>query len=207
MKVTKLVLGMVQTNCYLVIDEVTKEALIIDPADHAKSIADKVEKEGLNPKGILLTHGHFDHILAVTELAALYHIPVCAGVDEAELLEDPSLNASVRFHRSCEINADILLKDGDTIELGSGKCTVIATPGHTIGGVCYYFHKEGILFSGDTLFFESIGRTDLPTGNSTILEHSIRERLFTLGDEVLVYPGHGPKTSIGYEKKNNPFVN
>lgn len=199
-------IGLLRTNCYLVADEESREAFLIDPADRADELARLIEKEKVQLKGILITHGHFDHVYAVTELAARYHVPIYCGEPEAELLESPILNESATFRREVSVVADRLLKDGQKLQLGKTEFTVIATPGHTIGGVCYYAEKELAVFSGDTLFFESVGRSDFHTGNARTLMRSIKERLYVLPGEVMVYPGHGPKTSIGYEKENNPYV-
>jgi hydroxyacylglutathione hydrolase len=206
MRVKRLILGMVRTNCYLVTEEETKETFIIDPADEAGTIINTIQEDGLVPKGILLTHGHFDHIYAVKEVAERFRIPVGAGEEEAELLGNPVMNESASVRRECTVYPDILLKDKERLTLGTRVFTVIFTPGHTKGGVCYYCEKEAILFSGDTLFFESVGRTDLHTGNSMQLLKSIRERLFLLGDDITVYPGHGPKTTLSYEKRNNTYL-
>ncbi len=206
MKVITAEIGLLRTNCYLVIDEESREAFLIDPADRADELARLIEKEDVRLKGILITHGHFDHVYAVTELAAKYHVPIYCGEQEAELLANPILNESAAFRREVSVAADRLLKDGQKLQLGKTEFTVIATPGHTVGGVCYYAEKEQAVFSGDTLFFESVGRSDFHTGNERTLMRSIKEQLYVLPDEVIVYPGHGPKTSIGYEKENNPYV-
>ncbi len=199
-------IGLLRTNCYLVADEESREAFLIDPADRADELARLIEKEDVRLKGILITHGHFDHVYAVTELAAKYHVPIYCGEQEAELLANPILNESAAFRREVSVVADRLLKDGQKLQLGKTEFTVIATPGHTVGGVCYYAEKEQAVFSGDTLFFESVGRSDFHTGNERTLMRSIKEQLYVLPDEVIVYPGHGPKTSVGYEKENNPYV-
>lgn len=199
-------IGLLRTNCYLVADEESGEAFLIDPADRADELARLIEKKDVKLKGILITHGHFDHVVAAPELAAKYHVPIYCGEQEAELLASPVLNESAAFRREVCVIADRLLKDGQKLQLGKTEFTVIATPGHTVGGVCYYAEKEQAVFSGDTLFFESVGRSDFHTGNERTLMRSIKERLYVLPDEVTVYPGHGPKTSIGYEKENNPYV-
>lgn len=206
MKIITAEIGLLRTNCYLVADEESREAFLIDPADSAEELSRLIENEDVKIKGILITHGHFDHVYAVTELAAKYHVPIYCGEQEAELLSNPILNESAAFRREVSVVADRLLKDGQKLQLGKTEFTVIATPGHTVGGVCYYAEKEQVLFSGDTLFFESVGRSDFHTGNERILMQSIKERLYVLPDAVNVYPGHGPKTSIGYEKENNPYV-
>ena len=199
-------IGLLRTNCYLVTDEESREAFLIDPADRADELACLIEKEDVKLKGILITHGHFDHVFAVTELAARYHVPIYCGEQEAELLANPILNESAAFRREVSVVADRLLKDGQKLQLGRTEFTVIATPGHTIGSCCYYVEKAGLLISGDTLFQESTGRTDFPTGSMSSIVRSIREKLFILPDETKVYPGHGDSTTIAYEKKYNPFV-
>ena len=206
MKIVIAEIGLLRTNCYLVADEESGETFLIDPADRADELARLIEREDVKLKGILITHGHFDHVVAVPELAARYHVPIYCGEQEAELLASPVLNESAAFRREVSVVADRLLKDGQKLQLGKTEFTVIATPGHTVGGVCYYAEKERAVFSGDTLFFESVGRSDFHTGNERTLMQSIKERLYVLPDEVTVYPGHGPKTSIGYEKENNPYV-
>jgi len=206
MKIQSYVLGMVNTNCYIIFNESTNEALIIDPPDQAPALKVKIEELGLSPVAILLTHGHFDHIMAAGDLAAAFGIPVLAGEDEKALLEDYNLNGSRMVRKNYTLSADRFLKDKEELILGGMRIKVIHTPGHTAGGVCYYFEKEKVLISGDTLFLESIGRTDLPTGDQYTLLESIRRKLMVLPEEVLVYPGHGDKTTIGYEKMHNPFI-
>lgn len=205
-KVEAMVLGNVGTNCYVISNIETKETVIVDPADEANHISDCLKREGLHLKAILLTHGHFDHIMAVQELFRTYQVPVYCHESEQEVLQNPRLNLSGMIGANYAIQATNLVKDQEIIELISTKIQVIATPGHTIGGACYYFVEEGCMFVGDTIFFESIGRTDFPSGNGEILIRSIKEKLFILPDDICLYPGHGPATSIGYEKENNPFI-
>ncbi len=201
-----MVLGPVQTNCFFLINEDTKEVLIIDPADSAKRIIQWVNSEQLKPVAILLTHGHFDHILAVNDVKKEYGIPVYASKDEVEVLATPQLNVSTMMGMRLSMKADELFKDGDVLELAGMKLKVIATPGHTIGSVCFYIEEEKMLISGDTLFCTSVGRTDFPTGNGRQLIESIKTRLFVLPDDTAVFPGHNDMTSIGYEKVHNPFI-
>ena len=201
-----LVLGMVQTNCYIVSNNETKEAIVFDPAEQADRIEQYLKANDLVCKGILLTHGHFDHILAARELAALTQAPIHAHEAEVKLLGDPQLNASSQIRRECSLSPQILLQDGQSLQLAGFIIKVIHTPGHTAGGVCYYFPGHGTLISGDTLFLESIGRTDLPTGNSRQLVESINSKLMSLEDLVKVYPGHGDPTTIGYERENNIYL-
>lgn len=205
-KIRTLVLGMVQTNCYIISNEKTGEAIVIDPADKAVTIEQQLKANDLVCKGILLTHGHFDHILASTELSAATRAKTHAHEAEEQLLQDPVLNASAGFRREYSMLPDVLLKDQDVLSMAGFTIKAIHTPGHTAGGTCYYFAEQGALFSGDTLFLESIGRTDLPTGNQRLLVASILNKLMLLEDQVIVYPGHGRPTTIGYERDNNIYL-
>lgn len=206
MRIKTLILGEVSTNCFIIMNEVSKEAIIIDPAAHAEEIDKYLKEQGLKPVAILLTHGHFDHILAVNELVKLNNLPVYASSAEQELLLDASMNCSSFLGQKVSVTISHPLNDNDKINLAGMNITVILTPGHTAGGVSYYFEKHGVLFSGDTLFFDSIGRTDLPTGNYKALIDSVTNKLMKLPDDVQVYPGHGQCTTIGYERRNNPYV-
>lgn len=205
MVIKKLILGMVETNCYIVFDKLSKRAVIIDPADSPKLIVDALSSEGVQADAVILTHGHFDHILGLQDFE-VENIKIYAAAAEAELLADAKLNSSSRVHRPYTVIPDVLLEDGDNIEIPGIKLQVIATPGHTGGSICFYDSENKVLFSGDTLFYRSIGRTDLPTGSKREIIDSIRQKLFLLPDETKVYPGHGPETTIGYEKANNPYV-
>ena len=205
-EIKMMVLGPVQTNCFFLINEDTKELLIIDPADRAQGIIDWIQSEGLKPVAILLTHGHFDHIMAVEGLRKEYQIPMYASKDEVEVLANPQLNVSTMMGAYVSMKADELFADGDVLELAGMKLKVISTPGHTIGRVCFYIEEEKMLISGDTLFEASVGRTDFPTGSSRQLINSIKTRLFILPEDVNVFPGHGEVTSIAYEKTHNPFI-
>ena len=201
-----MVLGPVQTNCFFLINEDTKEVLVIDPADHAQKIIEWMKSENLKPVAILLTHGHFDHIMGVEGIRKEYGIPVYASRDEVDVLAKPQLNVSTMMGAYLSMKADELFCDGDVLELAGMKLKVISTPGHPIGSVCFYIEEEKVLISGDTLFEASVGRTDFPTGSSRQLIESIKTRLFILPDDTSVFPGHGGTTSIGYEKLHNPFV-
>ncbi len=207
MEIKRLVLGLVRTNCYIVYTEDTKKAVIIDPAADSRHITEEIDALGVTPEAVLLTHGHFDHMLAAESLRNGYHVPVCIFKEDAELLKQPDRNCSEQFlHMSYGISADEELEDGQNLRFLDGALTVIATPGHTEGSCCYYVEKEDILFSGDTLFQGSVGRTDLPTGRAAKLVTSIREKLFTLPEQTLVLSGHGDQTTIGEEKQYNPYV-
>lgn len=179
----------------------------MDPADEPERIQHFVEEKGLTPQAILVTHGHFDHIGAINPIREQYKIPVYAAEAEKEAFEDDRINLSAQMGGSREkTKIDHWLMDGQTITLLDQEVRCILTPGHTVGGMCYYFPAAGILFSGDTLFQESVGRTDFPGGSMQQIIHSIREKLFVLPDAVQVYPGHGLMTSIKNEKMFNPFA-
>ena len=204
-EIKSMTLGMVATNCYLIINTETKEALLIDPADNALRISNVIEENVCTLKAILLTHGHFDHIMALNELKKRYNVPVYAHEEEEDVLKQSSLNMSGMIGQIYTTQADIYVKDGEHLKLAGLDIIVLHTPGHTKGGVCYYLPEEKVLMSGDTLFHCSIGRTDFPTGSMSQLVRSVKEQLFVLPDDVQVYPGHDSVTSIGYEKQYNPF--
>lgn len=200
------VVGPVQTNCYFYYDENTREGIVVDPGDEPEKIRGYVEKKELKIQGILLTHGHFDHIMAVEELKKEWNVPVYAAAEERRVLENPQLNLSVQMGKPVSLSVDYYLKDGEEVELLGEKMKCILTPGHTCGGMCYYFPRQGILFSGDTLFQESVGRTDFPTGSMSTLIRSIREKILVLAPATKVCPGHGMMTSIENEKMYNPYA-
>ena len=206
MKIQQYVVSVCATNCYFAINDDTKEVLIIDPGASAKQLAEKVKEHGLTPAGILLTHGHFDHAGAAAELAQLLDVKIYAHEAEQETLETPSLNLSGWEGKAELYHADVYLKDEQELELAGFKVRVLFTPGHTVGGCCYYFVEQGAVFSGDTLFESSVGRTDFPKGSASQLIRAINEKLMILPEETAVYPGHGDMTSIGMERVNNPFL-
>ena len=206
MTVKQFLAGPIGTNCYLLINEKTKEAVIVDPASCPDYMMNYIKTEEIKLKAVLLTHAHFDHIMGLDGLLREYDIPVYAFESEKEVLNSARLNLSAMMAGAYTFSDARYVKDGQILDIGGVQIRVIHTPGHTSGGCCYYIEKEGILFSGDTLFHASIGRTDFPTGSSSQLVRSVKERLFDLPDETKVYPGHMEETSIGYEKKYNPFV-
>ncbi len=200
------ILGSFATNCYTVANQETRDAVIIDPAARADFLIDLIKKEKFNLKAVLLTHGHIDHIGALTGLREAYpELVVYACEDEKEVLESSVYNLSSMFGHATEEKADIYLEDGQEIELIGKKIKCIHVPGHTKGGMCYYFEEDKKLFSGDTLFAFSIGRSDFPTGDADALIDNIEKKLFTLPEEVIVYPGHNDRTTIKREKNGNPY--
>lgn len=206
LRIKTCVLGVVSTNCYIVYREGGTQGVIIDPADNAPYILNQCRELGIEPAAVLLTHGHFDHIMAVEDIRRSFRIPVYAGEAEGPLLEDMSLNMTAHYHCGLSVKADRLARDGEVIEAAGFQFHVLATPGHTAGSVCYWIEEDETLLSGDTLFAESLGRTDFPTGSSAAIVDSIIKKLFLLPESTMVYPGHGEPTTIGHEKKYNPVV-
>lgn len=197
------VVGELMTNCYLIVNEETKETLIVDPGGSASKIAGAVKQKDLKPVAILLTHAHNDHFGAVENLKKRYEIPMYIGELETKLLADGTLNNP--FGDSVGLVPDHTVKDGQILELAGLKMRVIHTPGHTSGSVCYYFEEEKILVAGDTLFFQSYGRTDLATGSDEAMFRTLEMLLTELPEDVQVLPGHGRTTNIGYEKAVKGF--
>lgn len=205
MKLYRIPLGMYATNCYIVADEASGEALIIDPGSEADKVEDLLTKNQLTPIKVLLTHGHHDHTGAVQAIIDKYHIPLAISAADKPMLTDPQLSLGSYMGGAAAISAvPELLQEGDQVACGSLSFKVLATPGHTEGGICFY--GEGIVIAGDTLFQGSIGRTDFPGGSFEVLEKSIQDKLYTLPEDTVVYPGHGPETTIRQEKLSNPFV-
>ena len=203
--------GPVQTNCYLIGNPETEQVLIIDPGADADAIREEIRSMNMMPAAILLTHGHFDHIGAVRELLTVYDIPVVAGKGAEDFLKDYGKVAPGAFQehfKETQMHFPIAkyAEDEELIEYGGFPITCLATPGHTEDGMCYFFPTESVLFSGDTLFMESVGRTDLPTGDMKVLVEAIRRQLYQLPSETLVFPGHGPATNIEYEKRYNLYT-
>lgn len=196
-------LGLLATNCYILINNTTKDTIIIDPGAQADQLALLYEQKGLRVIAILLTHGHADHIGGVDELKKLTGALVYCHRDEQQIISNPDLNGSRMMGLNSICKVDMWLEGNETLELCGMSFKVIHTPGHTIGSVCYYLAKENVLISGDTLFAKTCGRTDFPTGSMDSIVRSIKEKLFILPDETKVYPGHGESTTIGYEKENN----
>lgn len=202
----KCILGSVYTNCYFLRNKETNEVIIVDPADCPDKIEAKILQMNAKPVAILLTHGHFDHIMAAQAVKEKYGISIYACCEEEEMLKSPALNLSVHYGNSCSFAADVRLEDLQVFEAAGFSIQMIHTPGHTKGSCCYYLKDEEILLSGDTIFHGSVGRTDLPGGSSTQIINSLHKVLSSLPEETEVFPGHDAATSIGYEKRYNPFV-
>jgi glyoxylase-like metal-dependent hydrolase (beta-lactamase superfamily II) len=209
MKIDCLVLGAYQTNCYVLRkNDAAEECLIIDAGLGASELIGFLQGRKLNPVAVVLTHGHIDHIAAVTALRKHYpQIKVYIHTLDGEMLTEPGFNLSALAGRLFRIkSADFLVDDKNIIEHAGIRLTVLHTPGHTPGGICLYSEEEGIVFTDDALFADSVGRTDFPGGSMDTLIESIREKLLVLPDDTKVYPGHGPATTIAEEKSHNPFL-
>ena len=199
-----LEVGPLATNCYIVGSESGGEGMIIDPGGDAKQILKKVSDLKLDIKLIVLTHGHMDHVGALGEVKEATGADIAAHTDDARTLSDGSLSVLFGISQSAPPLPDRLLNDDDKIALGSLNFIVRHTPGHSPGGICLL--GEGVVFSGDTLFNYGIGRSDLPGGNYNQLIDSINSKLMVLADDTIVYPGNGPKTTVGAERRGNPFL-
>ena len=190
--------GIYEANCYILVDEDTKDCVIIDAGGDADKIETAVESMSGKPKYVIITHGHFDHVGGVEEICSKYNIPFyISRADEEYMEKDSSVFGTLP-------KASVYIKEGDTIKLGSYEIKVIETPGHTKGGLCFFVDNK--VFTGDTLFQGSVGRTDFPGGDMNEIISSIKNKLLPLGDDVEVYPGHGPSSSIRFEKMRNPYL-
>lgn len=200
-----LLIGPLGVNCYILGDEHTRQAVVIDPGGNPREILKTIEKRALKIIAIVNTHAHFDHVLALTEVRAATGAPFLLHAGEAQILASAQMSGAM-FGMAMRQPAppDRLLNDGDTIPVGALRLKVLHTPGHTPGGICLLFDNRVIV--GDTLFQSGIGRTDFPGGDYATLMTSIRDKLLTLPDETIVYPGHGPATTIGEERALNPFL-
>jgi hydroxyacylglutathione hydrolase len=201
------VVGALKTNAYLVGCERTREAMLIDPGAEAARLLRGAKDEDLQIKRIVLTHFHFDHLLAAKEVRAKSAARLAIHEAEAELLANPPSLFRV-FHPSIprDVVADDLLRDGDHLHIGDLDVEVLHTPGHSPGGISLWIATERVSFSGDALFREGLGRTDFPGCDHEALIRSIRDKLFSLPDETRVYPGHGPATTVGHERRHNPWL-
>lgn len=200
MVIESVIAGIYDANCYIVMDEDTKEAVILDPGGIEPEIEKKVQELGAKVKCILLTHGHVDHVSGVEYFAEKYNVPFyISEIDEEYMKKDKYVFGELP-------KANGYLKEDDTFNIGSHVMKVLETPGHTKGGVCFLLDNKYV-FTGDTLFQGSIGRTDFIGGDFGEIINSIKSKLLPLNDDVVVYPGHGPKSTIGYEKRNNMYLN
>ena len=204
--IESVVVGSVGTNCYIVHKKDSEHCFVVDPGDSGDKIANYIRDQKMILDHILLTHGHFDHIQGVRDLKNAIRGEICALDVEKELLADARMNVSAMTGRPEEMEADRWLHDGQQFESAGITMKVIHTPGHTKGSCCYFLEEQKVLFSGDTLFMESVGRADLPTGNEKDLMQSVREKVLPLPSETKVFSGHGPSTSIEYEQANNPYA-
>lgn len=199
--------GPVGTNCYIAHVEGRTDCVVVDPGASGERIAEVLKDDGLTLAGVLLTHGHFDHYEGVPGLISEMGGKVYILDKEMDLITDPMKNGSMGLMGSgSAIEPECTVRDEEVLSLAGMDFKVIHTPGHTKGGCCYYLEDEGVLFAGDTIFMESIGRTDLPTGNMKEILSSIREKILTLPDDTKILPGHGPATDVAYEAANNPYA-
>src|SRR5574344_757085 len=202
----KFTLGPIEDNNYLLIDERTKDAVLIDCTEQSDEIFNAIAQENANLKYILITHGHFDHVLGINDFKEKY--PKCQVLmhEDDKVLLDSIEDFAKRFNagKVTPQKIDKYITENDIIKFGNHEIKVIHTPGHTKGGVCYLL--EDMIFTGDTLFFMSVGRTDLPGGSFSEIKDSVTNKLFTLEEKIKVYPGHGISSTISYEKENNRFA-
>ena len=208
MIIEKMVVGPIQANCYIIGDEKTKEGAVIDPGGNGERIADKVEEMGLDIKYIIATHGHFDHNAGLQKLRdRKITAPFMVHRDDDSFIEESKRSAERWGLVIDQVpDADEHFDEGDVLKVGELELQIIHTPGHSPGGISIYIKSEGVVFSGDTLFNRSIGRTDFREGSMEDLQNSIRKKLYKLPDDTVVYAGHNSETTIGAEKKGNMFV-
>ncbi len=204
MKIVKMATGPLQVNSYMVWDEETNKGFIVDPGGYSPKIEQTIKENNIDLEYIILTHGHVDHIGGVEWVKAVTGAKIVGTEEEVEMFENSRINMSADFGESITFSPDVIVDDMDTMKIGNMELLFIKTPGHSKGGMCIKVDKA--LFSGDTLFHSSVGRTDFYGGSMPTLVKSIKEKLFTLDDDVKVFPGHMGTTTIGYEKEHNPFV-
>lgn len=202
-----LIVGPLQCNCSILGDEVSREAIVVDPGDDISRIAATLEKHHLTVKQIIVTHAHIDHIAGAQRLKHLTGSPILYNQNDLPLVKMMDIQAMWLGVPTPEVAPpDASLEDGQVVSITGLTGSILHTPGHTEGSVCLYLPQQELLLAGDTLFAGSVGRTDLPGGNTQKLLQSIRDSLLPLPDEVTVIPGHGPKTTIGEERQSNPFI-
>jgi hydroxyacylglutathione hydrolase len=201
-----LTVGLLEVNCYILGDEETKEAVVIDPGGDDDEILEALQNSGLKLKLIIDTHGHFDHVDANQPLKAATGAQIAIHEADAQMLVQPSAEALFfTGNRLRPSQADILLKEGDVLSFGKYRLKVLHTPGHTAGGISLVLEDHTYVYVGDLLFAGSIGRTDFPGGSFEALVEAVRSKIFPLGDNYTVFPGHGPVTTVGQERQYNPF--
>ena len=201
-----IAVGMNQTNCYIVGCEQTRRGVVIDPGDEGKRIVQRTGRDDLQVEYVLLTHAHFDHIGGVAEVVAATGAQLAIHPKERPLLEARGGASLWGMDVEASPPPDVELSGGQRLEVGTLAFQVLFTPGHSPGGATFYLADQAVAFVGDLLFSRGVGRTDLPGGDQATLMHSIKEVVFALPDETVVYPGHGPKTTVGDEKRSNPWV-
>lgn len=198
--------GITQTNCYVVGCEKTREGAVIDPGGNPKRILKAVEESGLTIRYVLNTHCHFDHMGANAAVVAATGAPLALHPAELPILQARGGAAWFGVPVKESPMPDVELEDGQVLEVGTLRFQVLHTPGHSPGGVTFYLEEEGVAFDGDVIFQMGVGRTDLPGGDWDTLVRSIQEVLFALPDDTVLYSGHGPETTVGREKRSNPWV-
>ncbi|HHY90081.1 MAG TPA: MBL fold metallo-hydrolase [Clostridiales bacterium] len=204
MKYERIVTGFLETNGYVIYDENTLQAFIIDPGDEGEKFSNYIEQNQLKLMGILLTHPHYDHIGALPFLRKKYNCPLYIHQADLKILKDPYRNGTIQNSKSpISEQANILLKDGDKIQAEGISLEVIHTPGHTEGSVCFKVEGENMVFTGDTIFNVDLGRTDLPGGSPEAMKESIQNKVSKWPDEIMIYPGHGDPASMGFVRKYN----
>ncbi len=206
MLIRSIPVGMNQTNCYIVGCEETQQGAVIDPGGEGKRIVREIERTGLDIRYVLITHAHFDHIGGIAKVVEATGAKLAIHPNEQPLLEADGGASLWGLKVEPSPPPDIELSDGQILTVGELTFEVLFTPGHSPGGVTFYEADEGVAFDGDLLFANGVGRTDLPGGDTSTLMHSIKDVLFALPDDTIIYSGHGPKTTVGQEKRSNPWV-
>ncbi|MGI6765645.1 MAG: MBL fold metallo-hydrolase [Lentihominibacter sp.] len=207
MRIQNIPMGYIGTNTYLAHEEETMKGFMVDPGDYSSKVSEKIREAGISIEYIILTHGHADHIMGATRFKQDFPgSKIVAHRAEKRMISNKNFNMTPQFGYPVEFDADIYVEDEDELTVGGLTLKFLFTPGHSPGGMCIYIESENVLFSGDTLFRQSIGRTDFPGCSFNTLAESIHKKLWTLPDETKVFPGHMEPTNIGFEKANNPFV-